>query len=146
VPALSELSPEQYRAFRDRVTAVMLADRKVDLFEWVVRTVLERHVEARFVRRAQPAPRERLDRRAAAVQQVLATLAWSGHRDASDARGAFEAAIASLGWSGAALPQRERCTLDALDASLRRLSALRLEDRRRLLEACVDCPIPPIAA
>jgi Zn-dependent protease with chaperone function len=170
VPALSELSAEQYRAFRDRVTAVMLADRKVDLFEWVVRTVLERHVEARFVPRARPAPRERIDRRGPDVQQVLATLAWSGHRDASDARGAFAAAIASLGWSGAALPQRERCTLDALDASLRRLSALRLEDRRLLLEACVesiahdgatteieaqllraigdalDCPIPPIAA
>lgn len=170
VPALAALSPEQYRAFRDRLTAVMLADRKVDLFEWVVRTVLERHVEARFVQRERPAPRERLDRRAAAVQQVLATLAWSGHRDAADAGGAFEASIASLGWAASPLPQRERCTLDALDASLRRMSALRMEDRRRLLEACVesiahdgstteteaqllraigdalDCPIPPIAA
>ena len=170
VPALSELSPEQYRTFRDRVTAVMLADRRVDLFEWVMRVVLERHVEARFVRRSRPAARERIEQRADAVRLVLATLALAGHRDSAAARGAFHAAIAALGWPAASLPQRDSCTLDALDASLRRLSAIRMDDRRRLLAACVEsiahdgattvieaqllraigdsieCPIPPIAA
>lgn len=170
VPALAELSAEQYRTFRDRVTAVMLADRRVDLFEWVIRTALERHVEARFVRRAKPAARERIEHRADAVRNVLATLAWAGHRDAGPARGAFDAAIAALGWQAVPLPQRDRCSLDALDASLRQLSAIRMDDRRRLLAACVesiahdgattaieaqllraigdtlDCPIPPIAA
>ena len=170
VPALSELSPEQYREFRDRVTAVMLADRRVDLFEWVMRTVLERHVEGRFVRRAKPAARERIEQRSEAARLVLATLAWAGHRDAAAARSAFDAAIAAMGWAASPLPQQDRCSLDGLDASLRRLSAIRMDDRRRLLAACVesiahdgattvieaqllraigdalDCPIPPIAA
>ena len=101
---------------------------------------------------------------------MLATLAWAGHRDSAAARSAFDAAIAVLGWPAASLPQRDSCSLDGLDASLRRLSAIRMDDRRRLLAACVesiahdgatttieaqllraigdslDCPIPPIVA
>ena len=170
VPALSELSPSQYRDFRDRVTAVMLADRAVSLFEWVVRTILRRHVEPRFAPPARNAARDRLELRADAARQVLATLAWAGHGDASIASSAYAAALASLRAAPSALPARAECTLDRLDAALRGLESLRMEDRRRLLEACVesiahdgattvveaqllravgdsiDCPLPPIAA
>jgi len=170
VPALAELSPSQYRDFRDRVTAMILADRSVSAFEWVLRTVLRRHVEPRFVPPAPTRHRDRLEVHHEPVLVVLAVLAWAGHGDADLARRAFSAAVASLGWSPAALLDRERCTLDLLDASLRRLESLRMDDRRRLLDACVesiaedgattvleaqllravgdsiDCPVPPIAA
>jgi len=170
VPALSELSPSQYRDFRDRVTAMILADRTVSAFEWVVRTVLRRHVEPRFLPPARSLHRDRLEVHRESVLAVLAVLAWAGHGDAGLARRAFDAAVASLGWSAVGLLDRERCTLDLLDASLRRLESLRMDDRRRLLDACVesiaedgmttvleaqllravgdsiDCPVPPIAA
>ena len=170
MPALAALDGDQYREFRDRVTAVMLADRRVDLFEWVVRTVLERHIESRVAPTRRMHGRERLEQRERGVLEVLATLAWAGHREPAAARSAFEAAVAALGWSPRPLPQRDRCSLDGLDAALRQLKALSMDARRRLLASCVesilrdgtttvveaqllraigdaiDCPIPPIAA
>ena len=169
IPALTELSPEQYRDFRGILTAVILADKRVTLREWVIRTVLLRHVEARF-RRDRP-PRigpHRLEQHRAEVHLVLAILARAGHDREEDAAAAFAAGLARLSWPGGRLEPRAACTLDALEAALRTLAATRMTERERLLKAAVaviahdgearpievqllraagdliDCPIPPV--
>jgi Zn-dependent protease with chaperone function len=169
VPAIAELSPPQYREFRERLTKVILADRKVDLREWVVRTVLLRHVEARF-RRDEP-PRSgshRLEQRRDAAALVLSVLARAGHDGEGRAAEAFAAGVATLGWAGAGLEPLDRCTLDSLEAASRALASTRMTERGRLLKAAVvviahdgearpievqllravgdllDCPIPPV--
>ncbi len=170
VPALCELSEPQYRDFRHRLTAVILADRTVGLFEWVVRTVLERHVEARFAPPKAERRRQSLERRRDSAVRVLATLAHAGHADAGEAEAAFRAAISTLGWSEVPCPDRASIALDGLDEALQRLGDLRMTERQRLLAACIasidhdgetsldellllravadrlDCPMPPVTA
>ena len=47
-PALRELSPAQYRNFRANVTALVEADEKIELFEWVLHRMILRHLEPQF--------------------------------------------------------------------------------------------------
>ncbi len=169
IPAICELSPSQYAAFRDRLTAVMLADRRVDLREWIVRTVLLRHVEARF-RRDRP-PRvgsRRLEQHREEVAAILSVLARAGHDEESSVAESYRGGTAMLGWPPSPPLPRERCTLDAIEAAARSLADTRMQERERLLKAAaavvahdgearpievqllravgdlVDCPIPPV--
>lgn len=169
IPAICNLSPTQYAAFRERLTAVMLADRRVDLREWVIRTVLLRHVEARF-RRDRP-PRsgsDRLERHRPAVAAILSVLARAGHDEDGAAAAAYRDGVSSLGWPALPPLPREQCTLDAIETAARTLAGTRMRERQRLLKAAaaviahdgearpietqvlravgdlLDCPIPPV--
>ncbi|NBY67996.1 MAG: hypothetical protein EBQ58_03985 [Betaproteobacteria bacterium] len=48
VPTLTQLTKQQYVAFRTALTAAMRSDNQVDLFEWMTRIVLTRRIETRF--------------------------------------------------------------------------------------------------
>src|SRR5262249_29337479 len=49
MPALRQMSPRQHQAFRAQVEALINADRQLSLFEYVLRCVLHRHLDAQFL-------------------------------------------------------------------------------------------------
>lgn len=133
MPALQQLSQPQYMAFREALTEVIRADGSVSLFEWTMRSVLARRVEARFGALADRPGNATLRSRQKEAWILLSALAWAG--DAARARQA-----AARGLDHLQLPIQDpaagaQCTLDAVDASLERLAELRDADRHRVVEA-----------
>src|SRR5262249_12927615 len=56
MPALRQMSPRQHRAFRAQVELLMLADQRLSLFEYTLRCVLHRHLDAQFLPQRQTRP------------------------------------------------------------------------------------------
>ncbi|MBX3413345.1 MAG: M48 family metallopeptidase [Pirellulales bacterium] len=136
-PALKALSARQYDLFRASVERLVKADEQVDLAEYVLWTMIVRHLDQHFGRRRPPKVQyQSLDAVGNAAIGVLATLAHVGHHDESVTQGAFEAGMQRLG-KGASLPRRETCTLAALDRDVATLAASAPQVKRQMIEACV---------
>ena len=129
--SLAQLSPAQYAAFRTVLAQVMAVDGEIDRVEWTVRVVLRSAVERRG---SPPADRRPTD---ADVATVVSVLAWSGASDPEAAMRAWRAAAAVRPGIGSGPVPAARCTLDALDASLRAIAAGGASVRRSMVDACV---------
>ena len=170
MPALKQLSLDQYNVFRRNVLRLIEADERLDLLEWSLQKILLGHLDAHFFKAA-PAPSVHRDF-ASLAQEValfLSLLAHAGQPDERAAERAFAAAVHTLGLDALALYARSAIQLPALDRALEKLVRLRPPAKRRLLEACVasivvdrhvapveiellrafstvlECPMPPIA-
>ena len=139
IPALSQMSEGQYRVFRDIIDDLVRADGTIDRWEWVVDTVIDRHLEERFHKPgSERKASAKLEIRKAAVNTVLGTLACTGTEDRSAAETAYAAAVSQAGWQ-ADFPDPKTLTLGALRKALRAIRTVRFADRKRFLQACVVC-------
>src|SRR5262245_47604093 len=173
MPALRQMSRPQYQAFRAQVEALMSADNRLSLFEYVLRCVLQRHLDAQFLR--QPLPKQvwkSPPQVAGPMVKVLSLLAWEGNPEPGQAALAFAAGMGAFLGGNAAhrLLGRVECTLDEFDAALRALNKSVPGLKRRVVVACaacvladkqvtvrevevlraicdiLDCPMPPLMA
>ncbi|MCH2132721.1 MAG: M48 family metallopeptidase [Phycisphaerales bacterium] len=139
IPALSQMSENQYKQFRSTLDMLVRLDGKLDQWEWVVDTILDRHLEERYHKPgAERRARAQLRARRPAVNTVLATLACSGAEDEDEAEAAFAAATDHLGWRED-LPDPRSLTLRTLRSALREVRTVRFTDRKSFLEACEIC-------
>src|SRR5262249_57013886 len=94
MPALRQMSPRQHWAFRAQVELLMIADQRVGLFEYTLRCVLHRHLDAQFLPRRQTRPVHSSPQKLAEpVATVLALLAWEGQSEPDEAARAFDAGM-----------------------------------------------------
>ena len=135
VPTLTQLSKQQYVAFRTTLTAAMRSDSQIDLFEWMTRIVLTRRIETRFGAMSQKKPTRSMQECSQEMRIVLGTLARAGGSDHS-AR-AFDLGAAACELNALAFPSAAECALDALHISLEVLDALAPDDRKLLAKALV---------
>jgi hypothetical protein len=140
VPALRELSPTQYQTFARNLQALIEADEKIDLFEWMLQRTLKRYVGSKHA----PAKSNRVRyyslkpvRQHVAV--LLSTLAYIGHRDKTAARQAFEQGRIALSLQDFALRDANECSRSALDEALTKLDELSPREKRGVLTACGAC-------
>jgi hypothetical protein len=139
VYALRSLSESQYESFRRNVDALIDADQEVDAFEFTLRRLFIRNLDAFF----RPVPPPRVRSRAAGeaadeIACVLSTLARAGQPDAESAEVAFRRAATSLGRDlRAELLPSDRCRMDDLGAALDRLASASGPLKRRLVSACL---------
>jgi hypothetical protein len=142
MPALRQMSPRQHQAFRAQVEALMNADQRLSLFEYTLRCVLHRHLDAQFLPRRQPrSPLQKSPQGLAPPAKVLALLAWEGQPEPNRAAAAFATGMRSYvgGDHTHRLPPHEECTLDELDAALQSLNRSTLAIKRRAIVACAAC-------
>ena len=132
--SLTMLSPAQYAQFRTTLAQLIAADGQVDRVEWTVRVILRHAVEGRGSAPAGLGKATILD-----LALVVSVLAWSGASDEPAVHRAWRTARAAE----PALPESpdpaQRCTLDALDGSLRAFAGATPGFKRRLVDACVAC-------
>src|SRR6516225_8016628 len=111
------MSPRQYRAFRAQVEALMIADQRLNLFEYTLRCVLHRHLDAQFLprRRRPTGPAHTSPQKLASpMVRVLSLLAWEGQPEPQQAARAFDTGMRSYigGDHTYRLPPRgEECSL-----------------------------------
>jgi hypothetical protein len=170
IPTLRSLSLDEYERFRRVVDALMQSDRRIDLFEYTLSRMIQRHL-ARYFEGTGPTPLRFRSLRVVLpdARVLLATLARVGSRTEEEAERAFRHGVRTLHLKGAAgvlLPSGE-CTLGAVDRALQRYDAATPALKRGLMLACaatvmaddrvtdreaeliraigdaVDCPVPP---
>jgi Zn-dependent protease with chaperone function len=142
MPALRQMSPRQHRAFRAQVEVLMLADQRLSLFEYTLRCVLDRHLDAQFLPRRHTRPVHRSPQKLAPpVATVLALLAWEGQPEPDQAARAFDTGM--RGYVGGdhthRLPPREECSLGEFDVALQTLNRSVPAIKRRIVVACAAC-------
>jgi Zn-dependent protease with chaperone function len=142
MPALRQMSPRQHRAFRAQVETLMVADQRLSLFEYTLRCVLHRHLDAQFLPQRQTRPVHRsLKELAHPAAAVLALLAWEGQPAPEQAGRAFDAGMRGFigGDHTHRLPPRAECSLAAFDAALQTLNQSVPSVKRRMVVACAAC-------
>jgi hypothetical protein len=171
LPALRQMSPGQYQAFRAQVDGLMNADPRLSLFEYTLRCVLHHHLDAQFLPRRSTGPTSRKPRQlASAMAKVMSHLAWEGEPEPDQAARAFDTGMRSYMGSDHAyrLPPREECSLTEFDTALQSLNQSVPATKRRVVvasSACIlanqqvtareaellraicdtlDCPLPPL--
>jgi len=139
LPALKQLSPRQYEAFRQAVKALVRADRKIDLFEYMIQAVVLRYLDLHFGRSKPSSVRyASLSPLAEPLSIVLSLLAHVGNRDQAAAESAFEQARESLGRPLEML-EPTSCSLANLDAALKELARATPPIKKRILIAAAAC-------
>jgi len=143
MPALKELSREQYGTFVGQLVALIKADRRIELFEWVLHRLMVKELKPAF---EPSAPRRvrftRLEQTSGAVGELLSAIVVHGGADIETQRRLFDTARGNI-----------ECRLDTapdpdfarLNAALKQLRALAPLAKPRLLKACAAC-IPEDAA
>lgn len=171
IPALKELSLEQYQSFRANLIALVEMDAKIDLLEWSLRKIVLNHLDGQFFGAAPARARySRPEQIGKETAIVLSALAHAGARSRHEAEGAFAAAAGALGSGGLALLPENQIKVSGLEFALEKLGRLRPAAKSRLLKACaasiahdqkasaaevellrafadvLDCPMPPLVA
>ena len=170
IPALRQMSPEQFRNFQVIVRSLMEADQSISLFEFAMLRLLMRHLGPQFGRR--PAPTVRHDAPgpiAGPVATLLTAMASAGQPgDDRGARRAFDAGVGALGWPDVRLAPSGVGDIGAISKALDVLAGAAPGLKRDILRACatavaadghvsieegellravcdsLDCPMPPI--
>lgn len=170
IPTLRGLSIDEYHRFREVVDSLMQSDRRIDLFEYTLSRMLQRHL-ARSFDGTGPTPLRFRSLRALLpdARVLIATLARVGSRTEDEAERAFRhgAQALQLKESAGAIPPSSECTLASVDAALQRFDAAAPALKRSLMLACaatvmaddtvtdreaeliraigdaLDCPVPP---
>ena len=140
--ALRALSPPQYETFRKNVEALSSADQNITLFEYTLRHILVRHLDASAGKpRLKVTTLHRLSSVHKEANTILSMLSRYGHSDESTAEQAFNAAAHHLPeiQSSLRLLPLEKTTLAAFHRALNQLAKLDFEDKKGLLVACLQC-------
>jgi hypothetical protein len=136
------MSPRQHQVFRAQVDELIMADQQVSIFEYVLRCVLSRYLDADF-NRARPRARYGSPAQLGPpMAKVLTLLAWEGQPEETKARAAFQIGMRSfLGDAARAyhLLPREQCPLPEFDAALQILAQAVPSLKRRVLMSCTAC-------
>jgi len=138
--SLHALSRAQYHAFKNNLNALVAADEKIELFEWVLQRMVVTHLRPHFERVKPPRIRKIPPRDLAGPCAVtLSILAHAGSPSETEVRAAFGSGAAQLSDIEVALLPRERAGLRELDRALEILAQADPTTRQQILAACAAC-------
>jgi Zn-dependent protease with chaperone function len=171
LPALRHLSLQQFEQFRAATETLVASNTETDLFVYMLRKIVVRHLEIHFFPQQRPVTQfYALRPLAPDCGVLLSATAYAGQENATEAYAAFEqgaewlshAARCEIPW----LPPDE-CDLSRVDVALARLSQAVPQIKKNVLNACaqtvaadgviqegeaellraiadtLDCPAPP---
>lgn len=139
IPALRQLSPEQYRTFRDNVRKIIDSDGQVSFLEFVLHKAIVRHLDHFFEKSTQPKVKFRAVLPLAPdCVHLFSALAWLGSDDAAQRDAAYRAGITALMLKPDAFPmeRQDECNLRAVDESLDRIEMADPTTKAKILNAC----------
>lgn len=142
IPALKQLSPDQYREFRQTVVQLAKADGEIDIFEWCLYRLVLRYLEPTFedvkpVKAKYNKPQQLYPE----LATVLSYLAHYGHDSQQAAEDAFAQAIEAAGFDDKKMklqPASSR-SLKPLNLALAKLTEAYPHVKGRALKAMIAC-------
>ena len=137
IPALKQLSLDQYQTFRDNLVALIEMDSRVDLLEWSLQKILFDHLDGQFFKLAHTKTRySDVSQLQQEIELVLSVLAYAGQQDKNAIEEAFSAATTLLGISGLQVVAENEISFSNLDRALTKLEMLKPLAKPQLLKAC----------
>jgi Zn-dependent protease with chaperone function len=170
IPTLRQLSPDQYEVFRRNVEAMISADEKIDLFEFLLEKILVRHLDHHFTKKTgTPVQFRGVLPLLPDVAVLLGALAQLGSKEETEREAAYAAGVRELLVNSAdpALARPTEIDLSRVSSALDRLAAAAPNVKRQVLTAAgstvmadenvavgqaqllramadaIDCPVPP---
>jgi Zn-dependent protease with chaperone function len=169
INALRELSTNQFIQFERTINKIIIADKKIDLNEWIIqRLVLQQLSEHFGLRKPPKAKHASLGAVKSDAEILMSLIAYVEHKDDSQALQAFDRGKKEIGATALDIIARQDFSLSILNQSLDNLMQLKPLMKPRILKACVaiilsdgkttikgielvrtisiclDCPMPPI--
>ena len=171
IAALRELSADQYQRFKKNLSALIEADNKVSLFEWVLQKILFHQLDGEFIKHAvmtRAGKYASLKPVLPECMMVLSLLAHAEHKDAKEAAKAFAEGVKILNLASFKILDKSKLSLTALNDAIDKLALLKPLAKPRFLKACaatitadkkvsateaellrafaatLDCPMPPL--
>lgn len=140
IHSLRKLSSGEYQRFRKVITDLIHSDRKVDLFEFALLSVVTRHLDNYFEHRRPPKIKYRNLRSLSRETGIfITTLAAMSHPDDEKAiKDAFRKAanhIANTLGTEITFKSAEECGLDQIEAALEKFAKATPSVKKHLLEA-----------
>ncbi|MBU0481898.1 MAG: M48 family metallopeptidase [Proteobacteria bacterium] len=167
LPALRQLTPDQYVLFQNNLNALIEMDGRVSLFEWSIRKIVLHHLELVFSNKPAGGKHDlSMEQAGKSCAVLLSVLAYSSEQKGLNHQETFAKGAAKLDVKIHLLPKNE-ISRDKLDSSLNELAGLKPMDKEKLLKACgacaaadghiapveaelvrviadtLDCPVPP---
>jgi Zn-dependent protease with chaperone function len=137
IPALKQLSLNQYQVFRDNLVALIEMDSRVELLEWSLQKILFSHLDEQFFELGHAKKRyTHAGQLKKEIELLLSVMAYAGDQDQAETESAFMAAAKILEIDGLQLVGKERISLPVLDRALQKLAGLRPLAKPQLLVAC----------
>ena len=169
IPALKQLSLDQYRSFKENLKALVEMDSKIDLLEWSLQKILFVHLDGHFFKLPHPMTRYNHVRDLRQeVRVILSVMAYAGQQEQQDIEAAFHAAAEALEFGELQLREKSSINVADLDMATQKLEMLNPLAKQKLLQACavsvmndqkisaveaellraianvLGCPMPPI--
>ena len=135
LPTLRSLSPLEYERFRDIMRWLIASDGQVELFEFMIQRVIERHLGSYFERKAfRNIAYHQFDRLLPEANILVSTVSEIGAGCADDAEAAYLEATSD--WKDR-LDRKGVSSHDELDEALDKFSQASPLVKRQILVACV---------
>jgi Zn-dependent protease with chaperone function len=135
LPTLRSLSPLEYERFRDIMRWLIASDGQVELFEFMIQRVIERHLGSYFERKAfRNIAYHQFDRLLPEANILVSTVSEIGAGCADDAEAAYLEATSD--WKDR-LDRKGVSSHDELDEALDKFSQASPWVKRQILVACV---------
>ncbi len=137
IPALKQLSLDQYQAFRDNLVALIDMDSRVDLLEWSLQKILFTHLDGQFFKLAHTKTRySHVGQLKQEIELILSVLAYAGQQDNNAVEEAFSAATELLEIKGLKVVAENEISFLNLDGALKKVEMLKPLAKPQLLKAC----------
>ncbi len=171
IPAIREISPQQYKMFRENISALVMADQKIDPFEFALQQVVFHHLDHEFdSEKTRPRTRHhRMDDVMEDCRGLFLFLAFLGHENEQDAAHAYHAAMKVIDQSkdhvykppvkfdaaqaaralselSQAAPALKKLFIKACAAAVEQDGRITCEEAEmiRAFADVLDCPLPPV--
>ena len=138
-PSLKQLSDKQQLSFAKLLRDVTKSDGVVTRFEWVLVSVIQKHLANNVLNKLSQKSNKKLHSLAESVVVVLATLAYSGAETQEQAIGAFEHGLEDVRFNSVDMPTLKACSIEVLHGALQKLQSLRFTEKQKFLQGCGSC-------
>jgi Zn-dependent protease with chaperone function len=139
LPSLKRHPPELLSKLMETITRLIITDGEIDVFEFLLARVVSQYLaEAMNPHSVRTAGRKRLTALEGEAATVLAILAAHGQRDPERAFAAYARGFKRVTARDPAAMPETGPWIEAIDAAMKKLDALRNEDKKTLVHAMID--------
>ncbi|MEW6077418.1 MAG: M48 family metallopeptidase [Thermodesulfobacteriota bacterium] len=139
IPALRQMSPEQFSTFKEQIQALIEADSRITVFEFAFEEIITHRLTAAFVDSAPKILYKNIIPLTEDAVILLSFLARTGHRVRETADKAFQMAVSALPIRGKETLMPETMTFQSLHSALERFSRASAGVKKTIFDACCQC-------
>jgi len=137
-PALKEMDADKRRDFLRRIEAIIKSDGKVNLFEFVVYSLLKEHLSGQAEQDI-PIKYFNYAEVQAELQVLISLMIQSGSSPTNDKAALYQRVISTFMFDKQTEWHQENIKVETIDQALQKLASLSPLLKKSVLEACVDC-------